>query len=180
MREYLDPFVKADQCAQKVDDKFAATNPTDCTRNIRAVFDCISEAGLKLTVEKCHFRVRQLEYLSRAVLLEKVSPQNHKIQNSLNKSRFSPKSENALQCYLGSVNYYETYIPWMAEKVNRINKLLKAETPVTITSELKKACDSINKELNDACEHALKHLLPGKQLVLMTNASLRGAGLASY
>ena len=42
MREYLDPVVKADQCAQYVDDiKIAANNATDLTRNIRAVFKCV-------------------------------------------------------------------------------------------------------------------------------------------
>ena len=54
MREYLHPVVKADQCAQNVDDiGIAANNATDLTRNIRAVFKCIRQAGLKLTIEKC-------------------------------------------------------------------------------------------------------------------------------
>ena len=39
MREYLDPVVKADQCAQYVDDiGIAANNATDVTRTIRAGF----------------------------------------------------------------------------------------------------------------------------------------------
>ena len=64
MREFLDPVVKADQCAQYVDDiGFAANNAKDLTRNIRAVFQCIHNAGLKLAIEKCHFGVRQLEFL---------------------------------------------------------------------------------------------------------------------
>ena len=42
MREYLDPVVKAYQCAQYIDDiGIAANNATDLTRNIRAVFKCI-------------------------------------------------------------------------------------------------------------------------------------------
>ena len=62
MREYLDPVVKADQCAQYVDDiGIAANNATDLTRNIRAVLKFIHPAGLKLTIEKCHFGVRQVE-----------------------------------------------------------------------------------------------------------------------
>ena len=68
MREYLDPVVKADQCAQYVDDiGIAANNATDLTRNIRAVFQCIRNAGLKLTIEKCHFGVRQVEFLGRTI-----------------------------------------------------------------------------------------------------------------
>ena len=62
MREYLDPVVKADHCAQYVDDfGFAANNATDLTRNFRAVFKCIRQAVLKLTIEKCHFGVRQID-----------------------------------------------------------------------------------------------------------------------
>ena len=58
MREYLDPVVKADQCAQYVDDiGIAANNATDLTRNIRAVFECVRQAGLKMTIEKCYFGV---------------------------------------------------------------------------------------------------------------------------
>ena len=42
MREYLDPVVKADQCAQYVNDiGIEANNATDLTWNFRAVFKCI-------------------------------------------------------------------------------------------------------------------------------------------
>ena len=83
MREYLDPVVKADQCAQYVDDiGIAANNATDFTRNIRAVFQGIRNAGLKLTIEKCLFGVRQVEILGRTISSEGVSPQSHRFENS--------------------------------------------------------------------------------------------------
>ena len=178
MREYLDPVVKADQCAQYVDDiGIAANNATDLTRNIRAVFQCIRNAGLKLTVEKCHFGVRQVEFLGRAISSEVVSPQAHKIQNFLAKLRF-PKSKKALQRYLNFVNYYRNYIPRMADKLHPLYKLLKTEVPINFTSQLKETFDSVNTALSDACELALKQSIPGKQLVLMTDASFRSVGYA--
>ena len=66
----------------------------------------------------------------------------------------------------------------MAEKFNPFYKLLKTEVPINITSELKATFDSVNKALSDACELALKQPTPGKQLVLMTDASFRSAGYA--
>ena len=106
MREYLDPVVKAGQCAQYVDDiGIEANNATDLTRNIRAVFKCICQAGLKLAIKKCHFGVRQVEFVGRTISSEGVSPQTQKVQIFLNKLRF-PKSKKALQRYLGLVNYY--------------------------------------------------------------------------
>ena len=178
MREYLDPVVKADQCAQYVDDiGTAANNATDLTRNIRAVFKCIRQAGLKLTIQKCHFGVRQVEFLGRTISPEGISPQARKIQNFLAKLRF-PKSKKALQRYLGFVNYYRNYIPRMAEKLHPFYRLLKTEVPINITSELKETFDSVNTALSDACELALKQPIPGKQLVLMTDAHFRSAGYA--
>ena len=176
MREYLDPVVKADQCAQYVDDIGIAANiAMDLTGNIRAVFKCIRNAGLKLTFEKCHFGVRQVEFLGRTIPSEGVLPQSHKIRNFLNKLR-CPKSKKALQRYFGFVNYYRNYIPRMAEKLSPFYKLLKAEVPINITSELKETFDSVNKALGDACKLALKQPIPGKQLVWMTDANFRSAG----
>ena len=175
MREYLDPVVKDDQWAQNVDDiGIAANNATDLTRNNGAIFKWIRQAGLKLTIEKCHFGVRQVNFIGRTISSKGVSPQSHKIQNCLSKLRF-PKSKKTLQCYLGFVSYYRSYIPRMAEKLNPFYKFLKAEVPINITSELKETFDSANKALIDACKLALKQPIPVK-IVLMTDASYRSAG----
>ena len=178
MREYLDLVVKGNQCAQYVDDiGIAANYSTDFNRNVRAVFKCIRQAGLKLTNEKCHFGVRQVEFLGRTISPEGISPQARKIQNFFDKLRF-PKSKKALQHYLGFVNYYRNYIPRMAEKLHPFYKLLKTEVPVNITSESKEIIDSVNRALSDACELALKQPIRRKQLVLMTDASFRNARYA--
>ena len=44
----------------------------------------------------------------------------------------------------------------MTEKLNHFHKLLKAEVPININSELNENFDSVNKALSDACELALK------------------------
>ena len=66
----------------------------------------------------------------------------------------------------------------MAEKLNPFYKLLNKEVPINITSELKETFDSVSKALSDACQLAMKRPIPGKQLVLMTDASFRRAGKA--
>ena len=95
MREYLDPVVKADQCAQYVDDiGIAANNATDLTRNIRAVFKCIRQTGLKLTIEICYVGLRQVEILGGTIAPEGIAPQARTIHNFLDKLRF-PNSKKA-------------------------------------------------------------------------------------
>ena len=178
MREYLDKVVKADQCVQYVDDiGIAANNIMDLTRKNRSTFKCIRQAGLELTIEKCRFGVRQVEFLARTISSEGISPQSHKIQKFLSKLRY-PKSKKALQRYMGFVNYYKNYIPRIAEKLNPFYKLSKAEVPINIISKLKETFDSVNKALIDACELALKQPISEKQLILMTDASFRSTGYA--
>ena len=64
----------------------------------------------------------------------------------------------------------------MAEKLHPFYKLLKTEVPINITSELKEIFDSVNNALSDACQLAMQQPIPGKKLVLMTDASFRSAG----
>ena len=115
MREYLDSVIKADQCAQYVDDIGIAANTTEqLIKNIRAVIKCIRKVGLKLTIEKCYFGVTQIEFLGRTITPDGVARQDQKIKNFLSKIRF-PKSKKQVQKYIGSVNYYQNYIPRLSE-----------------------------------------------------------------
>ena len=61
-------MIKADQCPQNVDDiRIAANTVAQLIRNIRAVFECIRKAGLKLTIKKFHFGVTEVEFLGRTI-----------------------------------------------------------------------------------------------------------------
>ena len=178
MREYLDTVIKADQCAQYVDDIGIAANTTEqLIKNIRAVFKCIRKAGLKLTIEKCHFGVSQVEFLGRTITPNGIAPQDHKITNFLSKIRF-PRSKKQVQKYIGFINYYRNYIPRLSEKMIGMYELLKADAKITISEELVDNFKAINASLAEACGHALRQPIAGKQYVLMTDASFRASGYA--
>ena len=79
MRGYLDRAIKADQCAQYVDDiGIAANNAQQLCANIRTVFECIRNAGLILTMSKCHFDVKQVDFLGRTITPEGVARKQKK------------------------------------------------------------------------------------------------------
>ena len=66
----------------------------------------------------------------------------------------------------------------MAEKLIPFYKLLKTEVPIKVKSVLKETIDSVTKALGDACQLALKQPIPGKKLVLVTDATLRSTRYA--
>ena len=178
MREYLDRVIKADQCAQYVDDIGIAANDAEhLIKNLRATFECIREAGLKLTMHKCHFGATEIDFLGRTITPEGVKPQKERVIQFLEKTKF-PKSKKALQRYLGFLNYYRNYIPRLSEKLVPFFQLLKKDEKVLVTTELIEQFNEINRDLDRCTQLALRQPLPNRQLVLMTDASFTAAGYA--
>ena len=172
---------KPNYCAQYVDDIGIAVNtPEQSIKNLRAVFQCLRTAGLKLSMAKCHFGLQEVYFLGRTITTKGVSPQKQKIAKFFEKVKF-PRSKKALQRYIGFLNSYRNYIPRLAEQLTPFFQLLKTTDPknkIPLTPDIMKEFREINETLDRCCQLALRQPLPGKQLVLMTDASFQAAGYA--
>ena len=99
MRDYLDKAIKTDQCALYVDDTGIAANDTKhLCANIRTVFDCIPNTGLKPAMSKCHFGVKQVDFLGRTFSPVGVAPQAD------SQKHISQTISDSLNDYLRSLN----------------------------------------------------------------------------
>ena len=160
MREYLDKVIKADECAQYVDDIGIAANDADhLIANLRATFKCIQEAGLKLTMHKGHFGAKELDFLGRTITTQGFKPQRQNVQNFVEKTK-SPKSKKALQRYLGFLNCYRNYVPRLSERLAPFYKMLKSDEMVLVSKELVQQFEEINKALDKCCDLALQQPIP--------------------
>ena len=177
----MDPVIKANQCAQYVDVIGIAANTTEqLMKNLRAVFQCLRKTCLKLSMAKCHFAVQQVDFLGRTITTNGVAPQKQKVTKFLEKVKF-PRSKKALQRYIGFLNYYQNYIPRLADRLIPFFQLLKttdAKAKILITPDMMKEFKEINEALDRCCQLPLRQPLPGRQLVLMTDASFQAAGYA--
>ena len=181
MREYLDKVIKADQCAQYVDDiGIAANNADHLIANLRATFKCIQltmHSGLKLTMHKCHFGAKKIDFLGRTTTPQGVKPQKQNVQNFLENTKF-PKSKKVLQRYLGFLNFYRNYVPRLSERLAPFYKMLKSDEKVLVSKELVQQFEEINKALDKCGDLALQKPIPNKQIALMTDANFGAAGYA--
>ena len=176
VREYLDPLVKADKCAQYVDDMgIAANNVEDLVDNIESVFIKIRQAGLKLSMAKCAFGHPVIEFLGRSITSKGVAPIEEKIDKFLKTIKL-PTSVKSLQRYIGFVQFYRRYIPKLAEKLIPPYELLRKDVKYELTQIHKDAIFDINENLANAAKMSLRLSLPDKQLVIMCDASEHAAG----
>ena len=178
MRENLDRVIKTDQCAKQVDDIGIGPNDAEqLIKNLRATFQCILDAGLKLTMHKCHFGATEIDFLSRTTTPVGVRPQQPRVQIFLENKKI-PKSKKALPRYPGFLNYYRNYIPRFSGILTPFFKFLKNDEKILVTPDLLEKFTGINKALDRCCELALKQPLPNKQIALMTDASFMAARYA--
>ena len=111
MREYLDRVIKADKCAQYVDDIGIATHTAEELKNtLREVFQCIREAGLRLTMAKCQFGAMKSNSLDEQYHL-KALPHNPTRSEITSKNCRSQKPKRAYKGTLDSLtNTGTTYL----------------------------------------------------------------------
>ena len=179
MREYLDTVIKADQCAQYVDDiRIAANTATDLTRNVRAVFKCIRRTGLKLIIKKCLFGVKQIlgvvDSQGKTISPEGISSQARKSHNFLDNLSF-PNWKKLYSGTWDSWNITQIMFPECLQNLLYSINCLKWKYQSILRQNWNKHLIQ-SKKLSDACQLALKQPIPGKQLVPMTDASFRNAG----
>ena len=126
------------------------------------------------------FRRQEVDFFGPTITTKGVVPQKQKIAKFLEKIKF-PRSKKALQRYIGFLNYYRNSIPRLAERLTPFFQLLKttdAKTEIQIFPDIMKEFREINEASDRCCQLALRQPLPGKQLVLMTDASFQPAGYA--
>ena len=135
------------------------------------------KASLKLTMAKCHFGVKQVDFLGRIITPEGVSPKPEKVKQILQKLKF-PISKKALQRNIGFLIYYRNYIPRLSEKFSPFFKLLKESSQFCIPNAVLDNFNEIKQHLEKSCSLALKQPIKNKQLILMTDASFTAASYA--
>ena len=141
---------------------------------LKEVFESLSNANLKINIDKSHFCVESLNFLGQTLNSEFISPQKGKIDAIANFPL--PETKRKLQSFLGLTNYYRNYVKDFAKLSCKLYDLVKKHSPKKI-SWSDEYISSFN-DLKEALSKDIKlyHIDPQSPYVLQTDASAFAIG----
>ena len=132
----------------------------------------LEKAGVRLSQEKCEFRLSELRYLGHRIDATGIHPTSEKVQ-AIKKAPV-PQTVSQLRVFLGLVNYYSKFIPQTATLLTLLYKLLEKNCHWEWTEECNQVFETCKSLLTS--EAVLVHYDSTKQLKLSCDASQYGLG----
>lgn len=147
-------------------------NEDEHIENVRAVFERLKQAGLKLKKEKCKFFQDQVKYLGHIVDANGLRKDPEKLQSIKNVPR--PTNHKEIRAFIGMVNYYAKFIPNLSSILTPLFKLLRKEEKFIWDEKCEAAFNYAKKKLVD--ETILTHFNPKYPIKVTCDASGIGIG----
>ena len=161
-------------------------SPQEQLERLRAVFDKLRNAGLKLKPSKCNFFKKEIRYLGHIVSEAGIATDPAKIEKVVNWP--VPINVNDVRSFLGFVGYYRKYIKGFSQTAKPLTDLLKG---LESTSKRRSKYLKVNwglqeqqafDKLKQACVTApvLSYADFSEPFILHTDSSLDGLGAVLY
>ena len=144
----------------------------DHTEHLRAVFDRIRRAGLKLNPSKCKILCEEVEYLGHIVTPHGLQPNNRNLEAV--RSFPQPYNLRQLRQFLGLTSYYRRFIPRYAKLAHPLHALTRKGAVFNWSAECEIAFDTLRDKLSTSPLLAYPNF--NRDFTLETDASKLGLG----
>jgi hypothetical protein len=164
---FLDDF-----CTAFLDDIFIDSNTLEEHKEqVYKVLKALSEAGLHLKPEKCHFHKLKVKYLGFIITTNSVRMDPEKVSCVLDWQ--TPRNVTDVQCFLGFANFYRRFIRDYSRVVSPLTRLMKKEdgkyVPFVWGPTQQTAFDGLKTAFTTA--PVLPHFDYDREIVVETDAS---------
>ena len=95
-------------------------------KDIQDVFDLLDAVGLRIKFKKCEFFSRNMELLGFEINQMGVGPMKSKLQ-TIKEMKVLP-TKTSIKSFLGLVQYYQQFVPCLAEKTVPLQAMLNKES----------------------------------------------------
>ena len=139
---------------------------------LRAVFERLRRANLKLGARKCHLAAREVSFLGYRVTPEGLEPEP-RLMEAISKLP-PPINVAEVRSFLGLVGYYRRFVKRFSDKAAPLNHLLHKDHPWKWTRECQEAFQALKGEIASRPVSAYPNF--SKPFRLYTDASNLGLG----
>ena len=140
--------------------------------NLSEVLDRLDKGGLRLNAGKCHFKQKSVSYLGFRIDADGLHPLEDKVQALV--AAPAPQNVTELKSFLGLVQYYQKFLPYLANTLAPLHGLLKKHVHWAWTSKKDDAFQRVKCHLA-SCK-LLAHYDPKLPINLACDASPYGVG----
>ena len=156
--------------------------PQEHLERLRAVFQRLWEAGLKLKPSKCEFFKSSISYLGHIVSKDGIGTDPKKVSAIENWS--TPQTVTDVRSFLGFTNHYRRFIKRYAHIARPLNKLTSGENSKFKKKKIEWSpeCEQAFQELKQLCSTTpvLAYADYTQKFLLSTDASELGLGAVLY
>jgi len=167
LRQFLDDF-----CMAFLDDIFIYSNTLEeHKKQVYKVLKALSDAGLHLKPEKCHFHKQEVKYLGFIITTNGVRMDPEKVSCILDWQ--TPRNVTDIQYFLGFANLYRRFIQDYFKVVSPLTSLMKKEGGKYVSFVWGPAQQAAFDDLKMAFTTApiLRHFDDDREIVVETDAS---------
>jgi hypothetical protein len=142
----------------------------------RSVLKRFQDFGIIINPEKCVYGVEEIEFLGHVISKDGIALGKKKVEAL--KRLEAPKDKSSLKSLLGLTNYFRDFIPFYADKVAILERLVVKDVKFEWTTAQENAFSAIKEEISSAgMLFALNYELP---IYVRTDASKNGVGAVMY
>ena len=143
---------------------------------LRKVLERLLEYNVKVKRAKCEFFREEVEFLGRKIGKGRASIKDNAVEYLIGKG--APRDKDELRSWYATVNWWHKYLPDVTRVLAPISDLLKKEKKFKWASAQEEAYEKFLELLKSVPK--LYAPLSDDRLILQTDASLVGAGMALY
>ena len=158
-----------------VDDILASSKEwAEHLSELKYVFERLSGAGVKISLRKCQFVKKAVNYLGYHLSSNGVSPQSQKVEAIMKLKE--PVNVSQLRSLLGIFNFYRRFIERYAELVEPLQRLLKKNVQWSFGDSQRQAMRELKYRLCNAPVLAYPQFSPGAEFIVETTFSSKSLG----
>lgn len=146
--------------------------------HLQRVFNRLAEYDIKIKPTKCALGLSTIDFLGHTISDKGITPCSKKVEAI--QSFPTPHSLKQLQRFVGMINYYHRFLPWLSDALRPLHKLIAehGSKKNKKTFEWSEECDKAVRQVKSDLVHAtiLSHPKTDAQYSLTTDASNYAVG----